>query len=98
MPEHFYVYPAYLEKLPRASGRRVAADVALVDVTSEEIVDAARRLGLKAEIEADRQYPRRFHTYAGRVKVAKKAGTTKTAFLRALATEVRRRRGAEGRT
>jgi signal recognition particle subunit SEC65 len=92
MPDYFYVYPAYLEKLPRAAGRRVAATDALADVTADEIVEASKRLGRKAEAEPAKQYPRRFFTYAGRVKVAKKAGTTKTEFLHALARELRKRR------
>ncbi|HTT16623.1 MAG TPA: signal recognition particle subunit SRP19/SEC65 family protein [Thermoplasmata archaeon] len=96
MPDHFYVYPAYLEKISRAAGRRVPAAEALTDVTAEEIVDAARRLGAKAEVEAERQYPRRFFTYAGRVKVLKRSGIAKAAFLRALAEELRRRRTAGG--
>jgi len=93
MPDHFYVYPAYLEKVPRSAGRRVPAPAGLGDVSAEEIVEAAKRLGVKAELEAEKQYPRRFFTYAGRVKITKKAGTTKTAFLRALAAELQRRRG-----
>jgi signal recognition particle subunit SEC65 len=96
MPEHFYVYPAYVEKVSRSAGRRVPADDGLGDVTAEEILEAAKRLGAKAELEADKQYPRRFFTYAGRVKVAKKAGTSKAAFLRALARELKRHR-AQGR-
>jgi len=92
MPEHFYVYPAYVEKVSRAAGRRVPAPDGLADVTAEEIVEAAKRLGAKAELEADKQYPRRFFTYGGRVKVSKRAGTTKAAFLRALAQELRRHR------
>jgi len=92
MPEHFYVYPAYLEKVPRAAGRRVPAPDALVDVSVEEIIEAARRLGVKAEAEPAKQYPRRFFTYAGRVKLTKKAGTAKTKLLRALAAEIHRRR------
>jgi signal recognition particle subunit SEC65 len=96
MPEHFYVYPAYLEKLSRAGGRRVPAADGLVDVTAEEIAEAARRLGAKVEIEAAKHYPRRFFTYAGRVKVGKRAGTSKAAFLRALAAELKRRRAQGG--
>ncbi len=96
MPDHFYVYPAYLEKLPRAGGRRVPEAAGLVEITAEEIVEAAKRLGAKVELESTKQYPRRDFTYAGRVKVAKKAGTTKTKFLRALAAEVRRKRAQAG--
>ena len=98
MPEHFYVYPAYLEKLPRSDGRRVPAADGLVEVTAEELLAAARKLGAKAELEADKQYPRRFFAYAGRIKVAKSPGRTKTEFLRALAHELRRQRGQAGRT
>ena len=98
MPDHFYVYPAYLEKVPRASGRRVPSADALGDVRAEEIVEAAKRLGLKAEVESDKQYPRRFFAYGGRVKVSKKAGTTKAAFLRALAHELKNHRAQGGRS
>jgi signal recognition particle subunit SEC65 len=98
MPEHFYLYPAYFEKISRASGRRVPATDGLGDVSAQELADAAKRLGAKVEIEADKQYPRRFYTYAGRVKVTKKAGTTKTAFVRALALELKRHRAQGSRT
>jgi len=93
MPDHFYVYPAYVEKVSRAAGRRVPVEEGLADVTAEEIVEAAKRLGAKVELESDKQYPRRFFTYAGRVKVTKKAGTSKATFLRELARELKRHRG-----
>ncbi|MFZ1022649.1 MAG: signal recognition particle subunit SRP19/SEC65 family protein [Thermoplasmata archaeon] len=93
MPDHFYVYPAYLSKdLPRALGRRIPVGGALAEVTAEEIVQAARALGFKAEVEAGKQYPRQFYTYAGRVKVVKKSGITKGRFLAQLAQEIRRHR------
>ena len=98
MPDHFYVYPAYLGRgLSRSDGRRLPDADALVDVTSQEILDSARRLGFKAEIEADKQYPRRFFTYAGRVKVTKRAGTSKTGFLRAVAADLRKHRPASAK-
>jgi signal recognition particle subunit SRP19 len=93
MPDHFYVYPAYLEKgIARADGRRIPADSGLADLTLEEIARAAKRLGHSAEIESDKQYPRRYYAYAGRVKVGKHGGRTKAAFLRALAAELRKLR------
>jgi signal recognition particle subunit SEC65 len=98
MPDHFYVYPAYFEKTSRASGRRVPATDGLPDVSAQEVAEAAKRLGLKAEVEAGKQYPRRFFTYAGRVKVTKKAGTTKAAFLHALARELKRHRTQAARS
>jgi len=91
MPEHFFVYPAYLAReSSRALGRRVPADVAAKEVTIEEIVRAATSLGFTAVAEPDKQYPRQFYTYSGRVKVTKKAGTSKTAFLHRLAAELKR--------
>jgi signal recognition particle subunit SEC65 len=95
MPDHFYVYPAYLGRaLSRKDGRRLAEADAVPDVTAEEIVQAAKRLGFKAESEPEKQYPRRFFTYDGRVKVAKRLGTSKTAFLRAVAADVKKHRPA----
>jgi signal recognition particle subunit SRP19 len=93
MPEHFYVYPAYLDrKLTRADGRRVPEADGTPDVTSEEIAQAAKRLGWKVEPEPGKQYPRRFFAYAGRVKITKRAGSPKAQALRALAAEVRKLR------
>lgn len=93
MPDHFFVYPAYLQKgLSRADGRRVPADDALIDLTTEEIVEASRKLGAKATAEGDKHYPRRFFDYGGRVKVTKAPGRSKASFLKALATEIRRAR------
>jgi signal recognition particle subunit SEC65 len=95
MPDHFYVYPAYLEGgTPRSSGRRVPAEGAPTEVTIEEIVEAATTLGAKATAEPEKQYPPQYHRYAGRVKIVKRAGTSKAAFLKQLAREIGRRRGA----
>jgi signal recognition particle subunit SRP19 len=95
MPEHFYVYPAYLgRQLSRRAGRRLPASEAVADVTTEEIVQAAKRLGFKVEVEAEKHYPRRYFVYEGRVKVTKKAGTSKTAFLKAVAADVKKHRPA----
>ncbi|MFY9717570.1 MAG: signal recognition particle subunit SRP19/SEC65 family protein [Thermoplasmata archaeon] len=99
MPEHFYVYPAYLDrKLTRADGRRVPEPDGTPDVTTEEIAQAAKRLGWKAETEAAKHYPRRFFAYGGRVKVVKRAGAPKAKALRILAEEVRKVRGLAGKS
>ncbi|MGA8542394.1 MAG: signal recognition particle subunit SRP19/SEC65 family protein [Thermoplasmata archaeon] len=98
MPDHFYVYPAYLGRgLSRREGRRLTESDAVPDVTTEEIFQAAKRLGYKVEVETEKQYPRRFFTYEGRVKVTKKAGTSKAAFLKAVAADVRKHRPAGGK-
>lgn len=91
MPDHFYVYPAYLARgTSRALGRRVPAAAALPDLTVEAIVAAAKSLGYAAEAEAGKHYPRQFYAYAGRAKVVKKPGVPKARFLRELAAELRR--------
>lgn len=97
MPDHFYVYPAYLGRgLSRAEGRRVPESETLSDVTAEEIAQAAKRLGFRAEVEAGKQYPRDVFPSAGRVKVTKRNGVTKAKFLRLLTGEVRKTRGTGG--
>jgi len=98
MPDHFFVYPAYLGRgLSRREGRRLASDLALVEVTAEELVQAAKRLGYRAEVESAKQYPRQFLAYAGRVKVTKRPGVTKTKFLQVIAAELARQRTAAGK-
>jgi len=98
MPDHFYVYPAYVDRgLSRSEGRRVPSSEGVPDVTAEEIVQAAKHLGFRADLESEKQYPRREFTFAGRVKIQKKAGTTKERFLRQLAAEIRRARGPGGK-
>jgi len=98
MPDHFYVYPAYLGRgLSRAGGRRVPESVSVPDLTAEEICEAAKRLGFRAEVETAKEYPRRFYDYVGRVKVTKKGTTTKARFLRELAAEVQRHRSTSAK-
>ncbi len=95
MPDHFYVYPTYLSRgRSREAGRRVPVGLTLPDLTAEEILTAAQQLGYKATLEADKHYPRAASLFQGRIKVMKRGSTTKTAFLRALATELQRRRPA----
>jgi len=95
MPDHFYVYPAYLDRAsPRSMGRRVPGAAAPADVTLDEIVAAAQALGATAKAEPEKQYPRTFFTYGGRVKVTKRPGVPKTRFLQELAREIQKRRPA----
>jgi signal recognition particle subunit SEC65 len=99
MPDHFYVYPAYIRRsVTRAMGRRVPSSEALPEVGLESIAEAAKALGFHVETEANRQYPRDLLENAGRVKVRKKAGVTKTAFLKRLCAELHRRAPAPGKT
>jgi signal recognition particle subunit SRP19 len=98
MPDHFYVYPAYLGRgLSRKGGRRVPEAQTLSELTADEIVASAKRLGFQAEVEAEKQYPRRFFDYSGRVKVTKKGATTKARFLRELAADLSKQRAGAAR-
>jgi signal recognition particle subunit SRP19 len=86
MPDHFYVYPAYLRRESRrADGRRVPKASAPEEVTLIDLVAAAKSLGFQATAEEAKQYPRQFHRYEGRMKVTKKEGVTKAEFLRRVA-------------
>ncbi len=99
MPDHFYVYPAYLARGgSRSSGRRVPEAKTVKDVTVEEIAQAAKRLGYKAEVETEKQYPRTVPSLAGRVKVSKRSGVSKAKFLRLVAVEVEKQRAPGGKT
>ncbi|MHB1435389.1 MAG: signal recognition particle subunit SRP19/SEC65 family protein [Thermoplasmata archaeon] len=98
MPDHLYVYPAYLERTAsRQGGRRVPVSLALEQASREEIEAAARRLGFTAAGEPTKQYPRAAFEAAGRVKIQKPPSMSKTRVLRVLAEEIRRRRGASGK-
>jgi signal recognition particle subunit SEC65 len=98
MPDHFYVYPAYLARgRSRDGGRRVPAALAVPDVTVEEVVRAAERLGYRAAAEPEKQYPAAADLFQGRAKVTKRAGATKAAFLRALAADLAAHRAPGGK-
>ncbi len=98
MPEHFYVYPAYLARgRSRSQGRRLREEESVLEVTSEEIVQAAKRLGCRAEVEPTKQFPRDVPSYLGRVKVTKASGFTKTKLLRAVAADLPRPRALAGK-
>lgn len=91
MPDHIYVYPAYLRKdVSRAEGRRVPSAHAPVSATVEQILAAATTLGFQAEAEPERGYPRQGPGESGRVKVTKRSGVSKTRLLRMLADQIRK--------
>jgi signal recognition particle subunit SEC65 len=91
MPDHIYVYPAYLLKAgSRADGRRVPTAHAAPSATVEQILAAAKTLGFTAEAQPERSYPRQGGGETGRVKVTKRSGVTKVRLLRLLADEIRK--------
>ena len=91
MPDHVYLYPEYFRKGDsRADGRRVPSDLAQAEVTTDTLLAAAKALGFTAEAEPSKHYPRQFYRYGGRVKIAKRAGVTKTKLLRLVAEELQK--------
>jgi signal recognition particle subunit SRP19 len=90
MPDHFFVYPAYLlRSLSRDAGRRVPSPRAVTETTVEGILEAAKRLGLQATAEPEKRYSREPFAQAGRVRIQKKAGLTKVKALLLLADDLR---------
>src|SRR5579875_118749 len=99
MPDHLYVYPTYLDRtVSRQGGRRVPTQLALENANREEIEAAARRLGWTATDEPTKQYPRAGFDSTGRIKIQKPTSMPKTRLLRVLAEEIRRSRGASGKS
>lgn len=97
MPEHFYVYPSYLTAKSRADGRRVSGKIVIPksgELTLEDMVTATKKLGFEA-VSEEKNYPRASPSYQGRIKVTKKKGVKKAAFLRDLAQELVRSRSTQ---
>jgi signal recognition particle subunit SRP19 len=66
------LWPHYFDKtLTRKQGRRVPADLAIEDPRAGHIAQAAKTLGLKAEIEEEARPPASWHSKRGRVLVPK---------------------------
>jgi signal recognition particle subunit SEC65 len=89
MPDHFYIYPSYLNSPSRALGRRVPkAGTIHAELSLEDYLKAVKSLGFEAVIEEGKQYPRAFWKLEGRLKVTKKPGTTKGKLLKMLSDEL----------
>lgn len=90
MPDHFFVYPAYLtRRLSRSAGRRVPAPRAVPEATLESLLESAKRVGLKATAEPEKRYSREPLALPGRLRIEKKAGVTKARALLLLADDLR---------
>ncbi|RLF41636.1 MAG: signal recognition particle protein Srp19, partial [Thermoplasmata archaeon] len=73
----------------RGDGRRVAKDIAVPNASIEEIMKAAKKMGLNPQKE-DKAYPGRWWKKEGRVIVDKI--DKKTKILRDIATEIAKNR------
>lgn len=82
------IYPQYLDcSASRSQGRRVPKTLCSSNPTLEDIVKAAQGLGLEAEVELEKKYPRMWRR-SGRVIVSKKG--SKSRLLKIIASEVKK--------
>ena len=86
------IWPASIDaERSRSQGRSVSRRDAVEKPTVDEILVAALEMGLQAEAERDKHYPKEWWEKSGRVRVQKKG--PKAALVREIATRIRRRRG-----
>jgi signal recognition particle subunit SRP19 len=89
---HYIIWLDYLDsRLSRAQGRRVQVSRAVPAPTLQELVQAAKALGLEAQAQ-EASHPRRHRIKSGFIMV-RKPGMGKSKLLNALARELSRIRG-----
>ncbi len=87
------LYPAYFDLgRTRAHGRRVAKKWAVEFPTVEEIVSAAKALGLQPEVDAEKAFPSSHWRHDGRVLV--RADYFKTSIVQKVAQRIKASRSA----
>ncbi len=91
MPEKKYVlWPIYFDRQKtKKEGRRVTKDIAVPNASIEEIVKAARKMGLNPQKE-EKAYPGRWWKKEGQVLVDKKE--KKTEIIRKVAEIIKQGR------
>ena len=88
-------WPAYFDsKRTRGDGRRIAKNLAIEKVTTNEILQAAVKLGYQAEKESNYKYSRTWWEDPGRVLINTQ-GKKKSKVLLEIAKEIRRMRGSK---
>jgi signal recognition particle subunit SRP19 len=86
------IWPAYIDAgKSRGEGRQVSKRDAIENPTIDEIMAAAMEMGLQAEAERDKHYPKVWWEKSGRVLMPKKG--PKTALVKEIAKRMKRRRG-----
>jgi len=86
-----YIYPAYLDSSrSRSTGRRVPRSLAVEKPRLEEIVEAARKLGLEVKAKENAKYPRAWWSGEGCALVKKR--WPKEELLRKIAYKIREER------
>jgi len=85
------LYPAYFDLgRTRASGRRVAKKWAVESPTAEEVVTAAKALGLEPQLDAEKAFPTSHWRHEGRVLV--RADYFKTSVVQKIAERIKKAR------
>ncbi len=85
------LYPAYFDLgRSRADGRRVAKKWAVESPTVEEVVNAAKALGLEPELDAGKAFPTSHWRHEGRVLV--RADYYKTSVVQRVAQRIKQGR------
>lgn len=86
------IWPAYIDAgRSRGEGRQVSRRDAIEKPTIDEMMAAAMEMGLQAEAERDKRYPKEWWEKSGRVLMPKKG--PKTALVKEIAKRIKRRRG-----
>jgi len=81
--DKYVLWPAYFDRRrSRGDGRRVAKDIAVPNASADEIVKAAKKLGLNP-VKENKAYPGRWWKREGQVLVDKKE--KKTEIIRKVA-------------
>ncbi len=84
------IWPAFMDsELPRRLGRRLPRRLCVKSPKPEEILEAARRLGLGPEI-GSKSYPRRWHSERRAILISAK--TSRSQAVRRIAEEIRLQR------
>ncbi len=85
------LYPAYFDLgRTRARGRRVPKKWAVESPTVEEVVAAAKALGLQPQVDADKAFPSSHWRHEGRVLV--RADYFKTSILQKVGQRIKQSR------
>lgn len=85
------VWPEYIDSTrTRSQGRRIPSNLAAPEVSVKVLKEAADTIGLEAEVQLEKQYPRDWSGSSGCLVIANPEGHKKKRLLLMLAKGVRR--------
>jgi signal recognition particle subunit SRP19 len=90
--DKYVIWPAYIDKgNSRRGGRIIPRKISVTSPELNEIVKAAKELGLNPKVERDKAYPKSWWKVSGRVLVDKKG--IKSGIVREIARKIGDMRG-----